>query len=98
MAAAAFRLSVLLPSMFGNEYANWATKKLEAIAQHIDPVMGIAAPVVNSLNERQRTPLDGVNPEAQAFIVLCYAAWRDWRAAKDQGVIMRPGVPRSSAC
>jgi rhamnogalacturonyl hydrolase YesR len=81
VAATAFRMAVLNPRNFGIEYTIWATEKLEAVGRHIDPETGIAAPVVNSLSEGQPTPLDGVNPEGQAFVVLCYAAWRDWKAA-----------------
>jgi rhamnogalacturonyl hydrolase YesR len=81
MAAAAFRMAVLEPVSFGKEYTDWATAKLEAVARHIDPETGIATPVVNSLDEGQRTPLDGVNSEGQGFVVLCCAAWRDWKAA-----------------
>jgi rhamnogalacturonyl hydrolase YesR len=80
MAATAFRMAILEPSIFGERYTEWATTKLEAVGRHIDEETGIAAPVVNSLNEGQRTPLEGVNPEGQAFVVLLYAAWRDWNA------------------
>jgi rhamnogalacturonyl hydrolase YesR len=81
MAATAFRMAVLEPDSFGKQYTIWASGKLDAVGRHIDPETGIAAPVVNSLNEGQRTPLDGVNPEGQAFVILCYTAWRDWKAA-----------------
>jgi hypothetical protein len=71
-------LAVLEPGVFEQRYTDWAMVKLEAVGRHIDEATGIAAPVVNSLNEGQRTPLEGVNPEGQAFVVLLYAAWRDW--------------------
>jgi rhamnogalacturonyl hydrolase YesR len=78
MAAAAFRMAVLHPAVFDERYTAWASAKLQAVARHVDPQTGIAGPVVNSLRESQRLPLGGINPEAQAFVVLLYAAWRDW--------------------
>jgi rhamnogalacturonyl hydrolase YesR len=81
MAATAFRIAVLEPPRFGQEYTDWAIKKMEAVWRHIDRETGVVAPVVNSLKEGQRTPLDGVNPEGQAFVVLLFAAWRDWTDA-----------------
>ncbi|KAL1795109.1 hypothetical protein ACET3X_006925 [Alternaria dauci] len=81
MAATAFRMAVLEPALFEKRYTDWAISKLDAVSRHIDEETGIAAPVVNSLNEGQRTPLKGVNPEGQAFIVSLYAAWRDWNIA-----------------
>jgi rhamnogalacturonyl hydrolase YesR len=81
MAATAFRMAILEPVGFGERYTSWAASKLEAVGGHIDGETGIVAPVVNSLKEGQRTPLDGINPEGQAFVVLLYAAWRDWQTA-----------------
>ncbi len=78
MAATTFRMAVLEHGIFGEQYTGWATSKLEAVGRHIDEETGIVAPVVNSLKEGQRTPLNGINPEGQAFVVLLYAAWRDW--------------------
>ena len=79
LAAATFRMVVLEPGMFGKRYTDWALQKMIAVRRHINTETGIAAPVVNALIESQRTPLDGVNPESQAFVVLMYAAWRDWK-------------------
>lgn len=78
MAATVFRLAVLEPEVFEEGYTEWASAKLEAVGRHVDADTGIAAPVVNALKEGQRTPLEGINPEGQAFVVLLYAAWRDW--------------------
>lgn len=87
MAAASLRMAVLTPEVFGaKEYTEWAERKVEAVGRHVNSETGIAAPVVNSLKERQRTPLEGVNPEAQAFVVLIFAAWRDWKSATDQHI------------
>jgi len=75
-------MAVLEPEIFqAVKYTVWAERKVEAVGRHVDSEMGIAAPVVNSLKEEQRTPLDGINPEAQAFVVLMFASWRDWKQA-----------------
>ena len=79
LTATVFRMAVLEPSVFGTKYTDWASRKVYAVGRHIDRETGIAAPIVNALNERQRNPLDGTNPEGQAFVVLMYAAWRDWK-------------------
>lgn len=79
LAAAVFRMAVLEPEVC-EKYTDWAERKLVAVFRHIDEETGVAAPVVNALKEDQRDPLDGTNPEGQAFVVLMYAAWRDWRA------------------
>jgi hypothetical protein len=96
MAATAFRMAVLEPGLFGKRYTDWAITKLEAVSRHIDEETGIVAPVVNSLNEGQRTPLEGINPEGQAFVVLLYAAWRDWNIAT--GAAPNLAVASESLC
>ncbi|KAJ4990199.1 hypothetical protein SVAN01_04290 [Stagonosporopsis vannaccii] len=78
LAAAVFRMAVMAPEVFG-KYAGWAVEKMRVVSHNIDKETGIAAPVVNALNEGQRTSLDGTNPEGQAFVVLMYAAWQDWK-------------------
>ncbi|KAJ4324832.1 hypothetical protein N0V94_001061 [Neodidymelliopsis sp. IMI 364377] len=79
LAATAFRMAVLEPEIFKSKYTDWALQKMNAVGQCLDVDTGIASPVVNSLKESQRTPLSGPNPEGQAFVVLLYAAWRDWK-------------------
>jgi rhamnogalacturonyl hydrolase YesR len=79
LAATAFRMAVLVPSIFDTSYTDWALRKMDAVGQCVDLETGIAAPVVNPLKESQRAPLSGSSPEGQAFVVLLYAAWRDWR-------------------
>ncbi|KAI8939932.1 hypothetical protein NX059_003659 [Plenodomus lindquistii] len=82
MAAAVLRLGALEGEMFGgDEYMRWAVRKGRAVEKCVDADTGVVAPVVNSLTEGQRNPLEGVNPEAQAFVVLLFAAWRDAVAA-----------------
>lgn len=79
LAATVFRLAVLQPGIFGAEYTDWALHKMEVVSRHIDKDTGIAAPAVNPLCESQGEPLSGPSPEGQAFVVLLYAAWRDWK-------------------
>jgi rhamnogalacturonyl hydrolase YesR len=78
-AATAFRMTVLEPDIFGSKYTDWALQKMNVVGRCLNVDTGIASPVVNSLKESQRTPLSGPNPEGQAFVVLLYAAWRDWK-------------------
>ncbi|KAF3051993.1 hypothetical protein E8E11_010634 [Didymella keratinophila] len=79
LAATAYRMAVLDPSIFDTKYTDWALQKMNAVARCVDIGTGIVAPVVNPLKESQRTPLGGPSPEGQAFVVLLYAAWRDWK-------------------
>ncbi|KAL6712036.1 hypothetical protein ACN47E_003079 [Coniothyrium glycines] len=80
LAAATFRIAVLALGSFEVKHTDWAQRKVEIVSNFVDANTGIAAPVVNSLSEGQRTPLNGINPEGQAFVVLLYAAWRDWKS------------------
>jgi hypothetical protein len=57
----------------------------------VDEETGIVAPVVNPTTDDQRTPLDGVSPEAQSFVVLLYAAWKDFNEANDRNAAQHPG-------
>ncbi|XP_014560056.1 hypothetical protein COCVIDRAFT_90135 [Bipolaris victoriae FI3] len=84
MAAAVFRVAGLegAGEVLGGGYTAWATEKMRAVAQHVDVRTGVAAPVVNSLKESQQMPPGEINPEAQAFVVLLFAAWRDWSQAE----------------
>ncbi|KAJ5059395.1 hypothetical protein J3E74DRAFT_48523, partial [Bipolaris maydis] len=78
MAAVVFRVAGLEGEsvVLGGEYIEWAVDKMRVVAEHVDVRTGVAAPVVNSLRESQQMPVGEVNPEAQAFIVLLFAAWR----------------------
>jgi len=78
-------VSIMDPDTFGRKYTDWALQKLEVVGHFVDAETGIAAPVVNSSKEGQGTPLDGINPEGQAFVVLLYSAWRDWITVIDHG-------------
>ena len=92
LAATVLRMAVLEPGVFGakGKYVEWAMKKMEIVMRRcVNEETGVVAPVVNPTTDDQRTPLDGVSPEAQTFVVLLYAAWRDWRAwvEKSDGVL-----------
>jgi hypothetical protein len=79
LAATVFRMAVLEPEVFGEKYTQWAVKKMEVVVKCVDQETGIVAPVVNPTKDEQRAPLEGASPEAQAFVMLLYAAWRDWK-------------------
>lgn len=82
IAAAAYRLG-----MFGDKTVEreriltWANEKRRAVAKHVDED-GVAKPVVNSLKHDQKEPWDGINPEAESFLLLLGAAWRDCYCAR----------------
>jgi rhamnogalacturonyl hydrolase YesR len=78
LAAAVFRMALIEPRVFYEQFTRWAVIKMNAVEDCINRRTGVVAPVVNPLDESQRTPLDGVSPEAQAFVILLQAAWRDW--------------------
>ncbi|KAH7086794.1 hypothetical protein FB567DRAFT_51516 [Paraphoma chrysanthemicola] len=84
LAASAFRMAVLEPDVFGTRYSDWAMRKWEVVKRCVDEETGIVAPVVNPTKDEQRTPLKGVSPEAQAFVVMLYAARQDWERAKEK--------------
>lgn len=95
MAASAFRFALLVRShdeVDIGPYVAWASAKFEAVVRHIDAETGIAHPVVDSLKEKREMPLGEVNPEAQAFVVLAWAARRDLTRA---GVRLMGVVDRS---
>jgi hypothetical protein len=58
---------------------SWACRKMEVVKGCVSDETGIVGPVVNPTRDEQRSPLEGVSPEAQAFVALLVAAWRDWR-------------------
>lgn len=79
LTATTFRMAVMEPDVFGTTYTNWAMRKMEVVSRCIDVKTGVVRPVVNPLKERQEMPLKGVSPEGQAFVVLMFAAWKDWK-------------------
>ncbi|KAF1964822.1 hypothetical protein BU23DRAFT_50515 [Bimuria novae-zelandiae CBS 107.79] len=67
----------------GGRYIDWAERKSNAVFKCVDPETGIARPAVNSLKHAQREPLMTGNPEAHSFIILLWAAKRDYFKAKE---------------
>lgn len=61
-------------------YTAWANRKSKAVFRCVDTENGIAKPAVNSLKHAQREPLMTGNPEAQSFVVLLWAAMRDYQS------------------
>ncbi|KAJ6627444.1 hypothetical protein B0H10DRAFT_1941186 [Mycena sp. CBHHK59/15] len=76
LAAVAYRMVILRPSVFGAKYIAWADGVRSVMAQHITST-GIATPAVNPLNWGDTTPFTSGSPEGNNFVVLMYAAWRD---------------------
>ncbi|KAJ4293232.1 hypothetical protein N0V90_008514 [Kalmusia sp. IMI 367209] len=61
-------------------YTAWADNKSRAVSECVDEASGIAKPAVNPLKHSQRQPLMTGSPEAQSFVVLMWAAMRDYMA------------------
>ncbi|KAF2722629.1 hypothetical protein K431DRAFT_319569 [Polychaeton citri CBS 116435] len=61
----------------------WADANREAIAAHVDPTTGIASPAVNPLGWSDRNPYTAGSPEGESFLILLYAAYRDYILAGD---------------
>jgi rhamnogalacturonyl hydrolase YesR len=78
LAAAVLRMALIEPRTFYEGFTAWAVTKMNSVEDCINRRTGVVASVVNPLDESQRMPLDGVSPEAQAFVMLLQAAWRDW--------------------
>lgn len=80
IAATVLRMAVLEPQVFAEKrYTDWAVKKKEEIDRRINDKTGIVAPAVNPLGWHDRNEFLTGSPEGQAFVVLLYAAWRDWK-------------------
>jgi rhamnogalacturonyl hydrolase YesR len=78
LAAAVLRMALIEPRSFYEGFTAWAVTKMNAVEDCINRRTGVVASVVDPRDERQRMPLDGVSPAAQASVVLLQAAWRDW--------------------
>ncbi|KAK8055647.1 hypothetical protein PG993_000874 [Apiospora rasikravindrae] len=89
LAATVYRLAVLVPDEFGggdnksNKYVEWADAKRPEIVSRVD-ARGLLSPVVNPLDWGDRAP-GTESPEAQAFALLLFAAYRDYQAAGQRG-------------
>jgi len=77
-----YRTAALLPDMFGKEYLDWADRKREVIAKHVNEETGIGAPTVNPRSHLQREKLWTGSPEGQCFLVLLHSAYRDFHSQK----------------
>lgn len=71
-------------------YRQWADKKSKAVFRCVDTASGIARPAVNSLKHAQREPLMTGNPEAQSFVILLWAAMRDFYYAQESVWVGHP--------
>ncbi len=82
LAAAALRFAMFdgVSAAKQVEYLAWANLKREAVFAHIGED-GVPRPTVNSLKHDQREPFEGINPEAQSFLLMLGAAWRDCRCS-----------------
>jgi hypothetical protein len=80
LAAVAYRMAVLEPTVFSSAYIAWADTSLNAVAKHVNAA-GVVAPAVDPYDYRSQTPYTKGSPEGQAFTVMLYAAHRDCVAA-----------------
>ena len=77
LASVAYRMAVLFPQSFGDEYIDWADGKRRTLGfGHVSP-NGTVAPAIDPLNWGDLTPDTSGSPEGQNFVVLLYTAWRD---------------------
>ncbi|KAF2107278.1 hypothetical protein BDV96DRAFT_589451 [Lophiotrema nucula] len=85
LASTVYRMAVLEPQIFEGtdsrtkfRYLDWAENKRQAVYKSVDPETGVARPAVNPLKHSQREPLMTGSPEGQSFVVLLWAAHRDY--------------------
>ena len=77
LTAAAYRMVMLMePSPRRRQLLQWADRKRRIVAAHVNHD-GIILPIVNPYGHNQELPLEGGSPEAEAFLLLMGAAWRD---------------------
>ncbi|CUS07513.1 unnamed protein product [Tuber aestivum] len=77
LVAVAYRAHTMHPDTFGRAYLDWAEEGRGEIARRVDG-NGILAPAVNPLSWGDRNPVSTGSPEANAFGVLLYTAYRDY--------------------
>lgn len=83
LAAVAYRMAVLQPTEFGEEYIAFADdirKVLGGNDSQGNPHVtqeGVVTPAVNPLGWQDTKPFTTGSPEGNGFTVLMYAAWRD---------------------
>jgi len=78
VAASVYRMMVSEPKTFERKYVDWAGKKATAVMKHVDERTGIAKPVVNPLENGRKEQLEMGSAEGQSFLLLLYAAHRDY--------------------
>ncbi|KAK0634131.1 hypothetical protein B0T14DRAFT_534086 [Immersiella caudata] len=76
LSAVAYRMAVNDPAMFPQRYITWADTNRQAIARH-QRSDGIFSPAVNPYNWHDRNKYTTGSPEAQAFAIHLYTAYRD---------------------
>ncbi|KAB8342746.1 hypothetical protein FH972_022344 [Carpinus fangiana] len=76
LAAVAYRVAVLAPETFGEDYISWADSLRQAVASHVGED-GTISPNVNPLGWGDREPYTSGSPEGQSFAVLMYTGYRD---------------------
>lgn len=77
-----YRMAVLASNVVGEKYLAWANRKRHAVAKHVDADTGIGAPTVNPRSHLQREKLWTGSPEAQCFLLMLHAAYRDFDSQK----------------
>jgi rhamnogalacturonyl hydrolase YesR len=81
LAATVYRMAVLAPKPFAeSSYIGWADGLRLAIASNLRD--GLLAPTVDPLKCDRPQPIYTGSPEGQSFVVLLYAAYRDYASAR----------------
>ncbi|KIY48708.1 hypothetical protein FISHEDRAFT_65632 [Fistulina hepatica ATCC 64428] len=98
LASVSYRMAVLAPDTFGSKYTDWAESIRMTLGgtdadgnPHITSD-GIATPAVDPLDWLSTTPYTAGSPEGQNFVVLMYAAWRDWKTSDGASDSVRSSV------
>lgn len=78
IAASVYRMAALEPAIFGVKYVQWADRKAATVMKHVDRQTGIVSPVANPLGHGQRFPEMMGSSEGQSFVLMLYAAHRDY--------------------
>jgi hypothetical protein len=84
MAASVFRMAILEPEIFGRKYLTWAEKKSQAVFEHFDFVSGIASSLPTPFKESQQEPLVTGSSDTQSYVILLFAARRDYSQSSSQ--------------
>ncbi|KAF2824786.1 hypothetical protein CC86DRAFT_419988 [Ophiobolus disseminans] len=72
-----YRMAVLSPEVFAiARYLAWADARRKDVVKAVGS-NGVLRPVINPYKYTENTPYGDTSPEAQSFLVLMYAAYRD---------------------